>query len=304
MYLKLVKIVVVFISIALVSPLIKYQPDVRKRQEIEIRQESTEASEGADSLRSNTKYKKETIQTLEIEVLSEIEESTEEIKDAESCETEECESGSEVQTEATIKLETEVFPETDFSEISSTMITESEESIVESAAPPVEKGQVETAAPVILREETAPTETMHSHIWVPITEIIHHEAIYDTIHHPEVTEMVWIEDVPAYDEVYEEKLLVGVHDFCKGCGIDLTTSGMNFEEYEEHESQHLRNGDDASYYSKPIYEYVTETIRHEAEGHYEDRVVKEAYDEEVLKSESWDEEVIKGYRCSECGTVQ
>ena len=304
MYLKLIKIAVVFISIALVSPLIKYQPDVLRLQDAGVNQKLTEKNVVDNTSEIVTEIPEEIAQATEPESEPAIEMATGEIEAVLSNDITNSESCIEDQSEAVQENESESLFETGASEMPSTMIAESEESIKESVAPPVEKEQVETAAPVILREETAPTETMHSHIWVPITEIIHHEAIYDTIHHPEVTEMVWIEDVPAYDEVYEEKRLVGVHDFCKGCGIDLTTSGMSFEEYEEHESQHLRNGDDASYYSAPVYEYVTETIHHEAEGHYEDRVVKEAYDEEVLKSESWDEEVVKGYHCSECGTVQ
>jgi hypothetical protein len=49
---------------------------------------------------------------------------------------------------------------------------------------------------------------------------------------------------------------------------------------------------------------VTETVHHEAEGHYEEQVVQEAYDETVLVSEAWDEEVITGYVCEECGEIQ
>ena len=64
------------------------------------------------------------------------------------------------------------------------------------------------------------------------------------------------------------------------------------------------NGEDSSYYSQAIFETRIETIHHEAEGHFEDRVVQEAYDEPVLVSEAWDEEVIAGYVCEECGEVQ
>ena len=89
-------------------------------------------------------------------------------------------------------------------------------------------------------------------------------------------------------------------DFCE----QFRAVAVSFEEYEEHELQHLLRGDDASYYGAPVYENVTQTIHHEAEGHYEDRVVQEAYDETIPKAEAWDEEMIKGYRCSECGAVQ
>ena len=113
-----------------------------------------------------------------------------------------------------------------------------------------------------------------------------------------------MEDTPAYDETYENTYLVGMHDICKGCGMDITASGMSYEEYDAHDRQHILNGEDSSYFSQPVYETVTETIHHEADGHYEDIIVQEAYDEMLMVSEAWDEEIIIGYVCEECGEVQ
>jgi len=104
--------------------------------------------------------------------------------------------------------------------------------------------------------------------------------------------------------LHENTIIVAIHAFCKGCGIDLNEAGMTDEEYDEHDRQHILNGGDSSYYEAPIYQTVTETVHHEAEGHYEDVVVQEACDETVPISDAWDEEVITGYICEECGEVQ
>ena len=66
----------------------------------------------------------------------------------------------------------------------------------------------------------------------------------------------------------------------------------------------IGNGENSSYFSQPVYETVTETIHHEAEGHYEEVVFQEAYNETVLVSEAWDEEVVTGYICEECGEAK
>lgn len=152
--------------------------------------------------------------------------------------------------------------------------------------------------------EQAIITPVHEHTWIPVTETVHHDPVYQVVHHEVQTENVWVEDKPAYDETYENTYLVGMHDICKGCGMDITASGMSEEEYDAHDRQHILNGEDSSYYSQAIFETRIETIHHEAEGHYEDIVVQEAYDEIVLISEAWDEEVITGYICEECGEVQ
>lgn len=145
---------------------------------------------------------------------------------------------------------------------------------------------------------------VHEHTWIPVTETVHHEPVYQTVHREAQTERVWVEDKPAWDETYENTRIVAIHAFCKGCGIDLNEAGMTDEEHDEHDRQHILNGEDSSYYEAPIYQTVTETVHHEAEGHYEDVVVQAAYDETVLVSEAWDEEVIIGYVCEECREVR
>lgn len=175
--------------------------------------------------------------------------------------------------------------------------------------------QVETTETIIAADVPVESETgkedevisqspAHEHTWIAVTETVHHDPVYQVIHHEVQTENVWVEDKPAYDETYENTYLVGMHDICKGCGMDITASGMSFEEYAAHDRQHILNGEDSSYYSQAIFETRIETIHHEAEGHYEEIVAREAYDETVLVSEAWDEEIIIGYVCEECGEVQ
>ena len=175
--------------------------------------------------------------------------------------------------------------------------------------------QVKTTETIIAADVTVESEAgkenelisqspEHEHTWTPVIETIHHDPVYRTIHHEAQTEKVWVEDTPAYDETYENTYLVGMHDICKGCGMDITASGMSYEEYDAHDRQHILRGEDSSYFSQPVYETVTETIHHDAEGHYEDIIVQEAYDEMLMVSEAWDEEIIIGYVCEECGEVQ
>ena len=157
------------------------------------------------------------------------------------------------------------------------------------------------------REPVQPEETLtpvHEHTWTQVTQRVHHNPVYQTIHHEAQTESVWIEDKPAWNETYENTRIVAIHAFCKGCGIDLNEAGMTDEEHDEHDRQHILNGEDSSYYEAPIFQTFTEMVHHEAEGHYEDVIVQAAYDETVLVSEAWDEEVIIDYICADCGEVK
>ena len=293
MSLRIMKMIIMIISVCLVSPLMKYHPDIREaagiqaeetRQEVETTEIESAREETAISVSD------------ESEVMDETEPPVAERKSP-SSETESTQHyAEEMKTESATEPETEThIPE---AEIQYSKTTEpAPETVSETNAviiPP------ETAQ-VIIEAETQPP---HIHSWEEIIEIIHHEAEYQTIHYEQVTEKVWIEDHPAYDETYETTRLVGLHDICKGCGMDITASGMTFEEYDAHDRQHVLNGEDSSYYSEPFYETVTEIIHHEAEGHYENLVVQEAYDETILVSEAWDEQVISGYRCRECGAMK
>ena len=155
---------------------------------------------------------------------------------------------------------------------------------------------METAAPAPLSPTSAPTEapaftpapTMvptippapmvtpvpHAHEWIPVTEIIHHEA---------VTEQVKVIDQPGTEGHFEGGSYPVV--ICR-CGEEFT----NAESYYAH-SERLGFGHGG----------FTDGIRSNqvwVEGtpevfHYETIVVQDA----------WDEEIITGYRCA-CGAVQ
>lgn len=283
-------IITIIIAVCLVSPLMKYHPDIREAAGIQTEEtwQAVSETQEVESIGEETAF----AVSDESEVIDKKMPSVAE-KESSSSETESVQHyAEEMKTESATEPEMETFPAeaeiqpsetTELGTITETMITISE------------------TAPAITEAETQP---MHIHSWEEIVETIYHEAEYQTIHHEQVTEKVWIEDHPAYDESYETTRLVGMHDICKGCGLDITASGMTFEEYDAHDRQHVLNGEDSSYYSKPFYETVVETVHHDAEGHYEEKVVQTAYDETILVSEAWDEEVTTGHICVECGEVQ
>ena len=294
MFLKMLKLAAMLVSIMFISPMIKYQPDILKAAlESEVGTESAMIQE-----------------SMITETVAEIEEPQIEKQCAESNVSEKNETAAERETVEESKNVTE---------IDTTVAMEVEQELPEPVTEPESEAEVETesvtestivaAALESSRFDpdtffTSEPSTEHQHTWMPVTEIIHHEAVYQILHHDALTERVWIEDKPAWDENRESSRFIGMHDICKGCGMDITASGMSFEEYEAHDRQHILNGEDSSYYSQPVFETITEIVHHDAEGHYEDRVVQEAYDESVLVSDAWDEKVIAGYVCEECGEVK
>lgn len=134
-----------------------------------------------------------------------------------------------------------------------------------------EKEAVDNGASVA----SVPTkEIVHEHTWEPVQTLVHYEA---------VTEEVWVEDAAAWTEeipVFE----VREQPVCVTCGIDI----------EGNPNAHL-NAVCRQWRNEPRNVQVgTKTITHEAQGHYETKTIKEAYDE-------W---VTTGSRCTGCGAVQ
>lgn len=111
---------------------------------------------------------------------------------------------------------------------------------------------------------TKPAQQAHTHNYnIPVTTVRHHDA---------VTQQVWVQDSAAWDEpVY------GNRTICTTCGADLTGT-----DYAWHDCG-----------TWTVKQVQTGTIHHDATGHYENRVVQNA----------WDETVTTGYKCS-CGAVQ
>lgn len=177
----------------------------------------------------------------------------------------------------------------------------------------------------------APTTTAHTHNWVAVTKIVHHDA---------VTSQVWKEDSAAWDETvvtkaaldeqvlvqeaYDEQVLVSeaydepVYSWlpvCNVCGYQfpLGTTGDQLEYHifdapgcggGWHDVQ-VQTGSvhhDAVYqtvhhdavYNTVHHEAETTVVHHEATGHYET----------VVTQAAWDETVTTGYKCSGCGATK
>lgn len=139
----------------------------------------------------------------------------------------------------------------------------------------------------------APSKPAHTHTW---------EAQKKKVHHDSVVSLVWIVDREAYDEpdYVEEYTYDTISKVqCRACGTEYDT----YDQWIAHSDNMMDNGD----YSHGSYSVVYHQIQtgsqmvptgtythHKEEGHWENQVVKEAYDEET----------ISGYKCSECGAIK
>ncbi len=175
--------------------------------------------------------------------------------------------------------------------------------------------------------ETQPQTTAHTHAWVPVTSVVHHDATYKT---------VWVQDLAAWDETvitkaaWDEQLLVQdawdeqvmVQDaydepvyawvgICNGCGhkfldpnedIDVHMGTGCWSSWHDEWMQVGTTHHDAVYqtvhhdatYQTVHHEAETTIVHHDATGH----------NEQVVDQAAWDETVITGYTCSGCGAVK
>ena len=104
-----------------------------------------------------------------------------------------------------------------------------------------------------------------------------HEAVYETINHPAVTENVWVVEQPATTEPVTEP-----HDvtICNDCGIILTPDIM-----ESHGIYEIKSGHTGSYHNEwRDIQVGTKTIPEK--GHWEKKVVKPAWTEKRLVREA------------------
>ena len=306
MHLKAIRLTIMLLSIMLVSPILKYQPDFLKKT-VPTETETAEQIETTSSAEASEESEPPD-EAVSVNSTSEEKASQGTVRK----ESAEAEPDSQVETETVNPEEEKIIIEETGTVIEEKEPSSAYEAQIETGVLPEVPSEPEAEIPMTepvssSADEPAvnlETTAAHLHTWVPVIQVIHHDAVYQTVHHDAQIEQVFVIDRPAYDESYENTYLVGVHDICKGCGLDITASGMTPEEFEAHDIQHILNGEDSSFYSKAIYETRTETVHHEAEGHYEDQVVQEAYDETVLAVEAWDEEIVVGRRCIECGIVE
>lgn len=101
----------------------------------------------------------------------------------------------------------------------------------------------------------------HTHNWQPQYSTVHHDAVY---------QQQWVVDVPE---------TTTAHEICNQCGADITGNAS------AHNKQHALAGESGGWH--------TEWITTPEQGHYEN----------VLVSEAWDEQVLEGYKCS-CGATK
>ena len=184
--------------------------------------------------------------------------------------------------------------------------------------------------------ETQPQTTAHTHAWVPVTSVVHHDATYKT---------VWVQDLAAWDEkvitkaAWDEQLLVQdawdeqvmVQDaydepvyawvgICNGCGhkfldpnedIDVHMGAGCWSSWHDEWMQVGTTHHDAVYqtvhneatYQTVHHEATYQTVHHEAETaivHHD----ATGHNEQTVDQAAWDETVITGYTCSGCGAVK
>lgn len=175
--------------------------------------------------------------------------------------------------------------------------------------------------------ETQPQTTAHTHAWVPVTSVVHHDATYKT---------VWVQDLAAWDETvitkaaWDEQVLVQdardeqvmvqdaydepVYDWVDICN----TCGHKFLDMSDYISDHMAAGCWSSWHAEwmqvetthhdAVYQTVHhdatyQTVHHEAETtivHHD----ATGHNEQAVDQAAWDETVITGYTCSGCGAVK
>ena len=126
---------------------------------------------------------------------------------------------------------------------------------------------------------TSNKEESHTHNWVPITSVVHHD---EQGHNEKIlVSEAWTEEIP----IYEDKEVA----ICKGCGADITNNPT------EHNMNHMLNGEKGGWHTEWKQVQVgTNKINHDAV--YEDKW--------VVDKAAWDETVTTGYKCSSCGATK
>ena len=175
--------------------------------------------------------------------------------------------------------------------------------------------------------ETQPQTTAHTHAWVPVTSVVHHDATYKTVWVQDsaawdetvITKAAWDEQVlvqDAYDEnvmisdAYDEPVYAWV-EVCNACG-------HKFLDPNEDINEHMAAGCWSSWHGEWMqvgtthHDAVYQTVHHEATyqtTHHEAETTIVHHDatghnEQAVDQAAWDETVITGYTCSGCGAVK
>lgn len=127
---------------------------------------------------------------------------------------------------------------------------------------------------------TTNKEETHTHNWIPITSVVHHEeqGHYEKI----LVSEAWTEEVP----IYEDKEVM----ICNDCGVELNASNCY-----DHVENHLLNGGKGSLREEwKKVQVGSNKINHDAI--YQDKW--------IIDKAAWDETVTTGYKCSGCGETK
>ena len=180
--------------------------------------------------------------------------------------------------------------------------------------------------------ETQPQTTAHTHAWVPVTKVVHHDATYKTVWVQDsaawdetvITKAAWDEQVlvqEAWDEnvlvqdAYDEPVYGWGQEICNVCGyrfpvgttgddidyhalIDPGCGGGWHSNWEQIGTTHHD-----AVYQTVHHEATYQTVHHEAETtivHHD----ATGHNEQAVDQAAWDETVVTGYTCSGCGATK
>ena len=175
--------------------------------------------------------------------------------------------------------------------------------------------------------ETQPQTTAHTHAWVPVTSVVHHDATYKT---------VWVQDFAAWDETviikaawdeqvlvqdaYDENVMISdAYDEPVYAWVEVCNAcGHKFLDPNEDINEHMAAGCWSSWHGEWMqvgtthHDAVYQTVHHEATYqtvHHEAETTIVHHDatghnEQTVDQAAWDETVITGYTCSVCGAAK
>ena len=155
-----------------------------------------------------------------------------------------------------------------------------------------ENRQVQTGVKVVNIPEQSHYETqVVKEAWVEYVGLTYHEAGDKiTVHHPAETELVWVVDEPAHQETKTEVKSVYHYRVCQGCGA--VGDGWTAEQIKNHDWKvhGIEPGTSIRPFGKPksgnVIENVVTILNVAEKGHYEVKVIKEAWEEEVTIAQS------------------
>ena len=175
--------------------------------------------------------------------------------------------------------------------------------------------------------ETQPQTTAHTHAWVPVTSVVHHDATYKTVWVQDfaawdetvITKAAWDEQVlvqDAYDEnvmisdAYDEPVYAWV-GVCNECGHKFLDPNEDINEHMaagcwsswHDEWMQVGTTHHDAVYQTVHHDAIYQTVHHEAETtvvHHD----ATGHNEQAVDQAAWDETVITGYTCSGCGATK